>query len=335
MARGRRFALIAAAASARRRLGRRGLRRRQQLGLGRHDSGGGRSSLSGQIAGAGSSAQEAAQAGLDRRASRRRTPTPRSPTTRSAPAAAASSSSPAASPSAAATSALARRGADRRARSAAAASTTWSRSRSTSRRSRSSTTCRRRRHLQLSPDTLAKIFAPQDHQVERPGDRRRQPGRDAARTRAITTVNRSDESGTTENFTDYLLDGGADVWTYEPGRHVAGQGRRGRAGHLGRRRRDRAPARARSATPTRARSATSASRRSRSARVRRADAPRRRPRSSTSRPEIDRPGQDVFTYDLKRDTTSAGRLPDRARLLRRWPARSTTTPTRRRSSRAT
>ena len=34
--------------------------------------------------------------------------------------------------------------------------------------------------LQLSPDTLAKIFQRDDQEVERPGDRRRQPGRDPA-----------------------------------------------------------------------------------------------------------------------------------------------------------
>jgi phosphate transport system substrate-binding protein len=33
---------------------------------------------------------------------------------------------------------------------------------------------------------------------------------------AITPVHRSDDSGTTENFTDYLVAAAGDVWTYEP-----------------------------------------------------------------------------------------------------------------------
>ena len=106
----------------------------------------------------------------------------------------------------------------------------------------------------------------QDHQVERPGDRRRRtPTLDLPDT-AITPVHRSDDSGTTNNFTDYLS-----------------QGRRRRAGPTtptasGRSRAARppraprawsprsSPARARSATPTRARPAAWASPRSRSAR---------------------------------------------------------------------
>ena len=40
------------------------------------------------------------------------------------------------------------------------------------------------------------------------------------------------------------------------------------------------------------------------------DAPRRRPRSSTSRRGSTRPGANVFTYDLKRDTASQGVYPN-------------------------
>ena len=52
----------------------------------------------------------------------------------------------------------------------------------------------------------------------------------------ITPVNRSDDSGTTANFTDYLSAGGARRLDLPARRHLARQGRRGRRGHLGRRR---------------------------------------------------------------------------------------------------
>ena len=48
--------------------------------------------------------------------------------------------------------------------------------------------------------------------MERPGDRRDQPGATLPDP-AITPVHRSDESGTTANFTDYLDQAAPDVWT--------------------------------------------------------------------------------------------------------------------------
>ena len=68
----------------------------------------------------------------------------------------------------------------RRAEALRRRSTTWSRSRSTSRRSRSPTTCRASTACSSRPTPLAKIFDAQDHEVERPGDRRGQPGRQPA-----------------------------------------------------------------------------------------------------------------------------------------------------------
>ena len=44
----------------------------------------------------------------------------------------------------------------------------------------------------------------QDHELERPGDQEAQPGRRTCPTQQITVVHRSDGSGTTYNFTDYL-----------------------------------------------------------------------------------------------------------------------------------
>ena len=71
---------------------------------------------------------------------------------------------------------------------------------------------RRRRHLQpagrrpssSSTADLAGIYPRQDHQVERPGDRRDQRGRRPCPTTAILVVHRSDGSGTTNAFTTYL-----------------------------------------------------------------------------------------------------------------------------------
>ena len=44
----------------------------------------------------------------------------------------------------------------------------------------------------------------QDHQLERPGHRRRQPGRQPARPPPSPPCTARDKSGTTQNFTDYL-----------------------------------------------------------------------------------------------------------------------------------
>jgi phosphate transport system substrate-binding protein len=76
----------------------------------------------------------------------------------------------------------------------------------------------------------------QDHHLERPGHRRPQPGREPARTGHITAVHRSDDSGTTENFTDYLAQAAPSVWTEKAaGEWPYAFPRRGRQGHLRRR----------------------------------------------------------------------------------------------------
>ena len=69
--------------------------------------------------------------------------------------------------------------------------------------------------LQLSPDTLAKIFAQKITKWNDPAIATDNPGADLPDTN-ITPVNRSDESGTTENFTDYLAATAPEVWTFEP-----------------------------------------------------------------------------------------------------------------------
>ncbi len=69
--------------------------------------------------------------------------------------------------------------------------------------------------LNLSAETIANIFDGTITTWNDAGDRRRQPGRRPARHQ-ITPVHRSDDSGTTENFTDYLEAAGGGAWTYEP-----------------------------------------------------------------------------------------------------------------------
>lgn len=68
--------------------------------------------------------------------------------------------------------------------------------------------------LQLSPETLAKIFNQEITTWNDKAIAADNPGVDLPDTR-ITPVNRSDESGTTENFTEYMSEVVPSVWTYE------------------------------------------------------------------------------------------------------------------------
>jgi phosphate transport system substrate-binding protein len=68
--------------------------------------------------------------------------------------------------------------------------------------------------LQLSPETLAKIFSQEITQWNDKAIAADNPGVDLPDTR-IVPVNRSDESGTTENFTEYLSEVVPSVWSYE------------------------------------------------------------------------------------------------------------------------
>ena len=76
--------------------------------------------------------------------------------------------------------------------------------------------------LQLSPDTLAKIFQADDHEV---GRRRRSrpttPASTLPSTRRSPSSHRSDGSGTTNNFTKYLTAAAAGDWKLGPGDTVA------------------------------------------------------------------------------------------------------------------
>ena len=75
------------------------------------------------------------------------------------------------------------------------------------------------------------------HQVERRGDRRRELRRQAARHGHLD-VHRSDDSGTTINFTDYLSKAGNGAWSDEadglwPRSLKSGQGLEGTSGVIG------------------------------------------------------------------------------------------------------
>lgn len=69
--------------------------------------------------------------------------------------------------------------------------------------------------LNLTPDTVAKIFSGKITTWNDPAIAATNEGADLPEA-AITAVHRSDDSGTTENFTDYLAEMAADVWTEEP-----------------------------------------------------------------------------------------------------------------------
>lgn len=67
--------------------------------------------------------------------------------------------------------------------------------------------------LNLTPETLAKIFSGAITSWDDPAITADNP--DAKLSGPIAVVYRSDDSGTTKNFTDYLAKTAPDVWTYE------------------------------------------------------------------------------------------------------------------------
>ena len=69
-------------------------------------------------------------------------------------------------------------------------------------------------NLQLSPDTTAKMFKGEITTWDDPAIKADNPGVDLPSTK-ITPVHRSDESGTTFNFTDYLHEAAPSVWTFD------------------------------------------------------------------------------------------------------------------------
>src|SRR5690606_13433717 len=69
--------------------------------------------------------------------------------------------------------------------------------------------------LDLDADTIARIFAGDITTWNNPAIAEQNPGVTLPETR-VTPVHRSDESGTTENFTEYLAEAAPDAWPYEP-----------------------------------------------------------------------------------------------------------------------
>jgi phosphate transport system substrate-binding protein len=69
--------------------------------------------------------------------------------------------------------------------------------------------------VDLSPTTLAGVFARQITRWDDPAIAADNPGV-ALPALAVTPVNRSDESGTTENFTQYLAAAAPEAWPFEP-----------------------------------------------------------------------------------------------------------------------
>ena len=88
--------------------------------------------------------------------------------------------------------------------------------------------------LQLSSPTAAKIFNQKITNWNDPAIAADNPDATLPDQR-ITVVNRSDESGTTENFTDWLSQTAKARLAARGQRRLARQGRRGGRGHLGRR----------------------------------------------------------------------------------------------------
>lgn len=70
-------------------------------------------------------------------------------------------------------------------------------------------------NLQLSPEALAGIFAQEITRWNDPAIAEDNPDADLPET-DIVPVNRSDDSGTTKNFTDYMSQTAGDIWTSEP-----------------------------------------------------------------------------------------------------------------------
>jgi phosphate transport system substrate-binding protein len=69
--------------------------------------------------------------------------------------------------------------------------------------------------LNLDPETIARIFSGDIDRWNDDAIAEQNPDAQLP-DMAITPVHRSDESGTTENFTDYLAAAAPDAWAYEP-----------------------------------------------------------------------------------------------------------------------
>ncbi|MHA7172584.1 phosphate ABC transporter substrate-binding protein PstS [Arthrobacter monumenti] len=71
-------------------------------------------------------------------------------------------------------------------------------------------------NLKLDPKTIALIFRNEINNWQHEAIAKQNPNADLPDLK-ITAVNRSDDSGTTENFTDYLSSAASEVWPEDPG----------------------------------------------------------------------------------------------------------------------
>ena len=170
--------------------------------------------------------------------------------------------------------------------------------------------------LKLDAETAGEDLQPGNHHLERPGDRQSSTPASNCPTPRITPVNRSDESGTTQNFTEYLSAGrpraSGTTKSAATGRSRAAKPPMAPPEWS----KPSAPAKARSATPTPARPANSASPRSRSAANGPNRRPKPRPKSSRSRPKPRNwQGPVHVPVRSRSENRIAGRLPDHPRLL--------------------
>jgi phosphate transport system substrate-binding protein len=69
--------------------------------------------------------------------------------------------------------------------------------------------------VRLTPEVLARVFAREIERWDDPAITALNPDADLPAVE-ITVVNRSDDSGTTENFLEYLHEVAGDAWPYEP-----------------------------------------------------------------------------------------------------------------------
>ncbi len=162
-------------------------------------------------------------------------------------------------------------------------------------------------NLQLSPETLAKIFKQEIKTWDDPAIKADNPDATLPSDR-ITVVNRSDESGTTENFQQYLAAVAPDVWTFDPGQEwpvKGGEAAQGTSGVVDAVKTGKGAIGY--ADASQAGELGKASVKVGEAFV--APTPEAAAKVVEISKETDDPGAHVFTYDLDRTTTEAGAYP--------------------------
>lgn len=87
-------------------------------------------------------------------------------------------------------------------------------------------------NLQLSPKTIAGIFAGKIKKWDDPAVKKDNPDAKLPST-AISTIHRADESGTSDNFTKFMKSTAPEVWSYEPGKKWVAPGGQGAKGSDG------------------------------------------------------------------------------------------------------